>query len=363
MSGKPEWPPAGTCVAHRGACGTAPENTIVAARAAVDQGARTVEVDVQRSADGELVIVHDSRLGRTSNIAEALPDRAEQTIGELSMAELRKLDAGAWFDRRYRGEPIPTLAEFLEALDGRATLLIEVKSPDRHPGIEQDLAAELTRCLGDRLNEEDLPPVAVQVADLERLRGLSELLPPAVPRCLMTGLDRVLTLDEFGPLGDWVSAYMPLNRMLTAAHVARAHDYGVRIVPWTVDAPEAVATMRDLGADSVITNDVPFVQPVLEGRPSGLARTPLRVESASVPEARMVLRAEADVDTTGWSLRNHLMRRYELPARRLTTGETLELAADSADYLDNYGDTLALYDADDAVVDLYFYREMSTADD
>lgn len=357
MSGKPEWPRVGTCVAHRGACGTAPENTITACLAALEQGARTIEVDVQRCGDGELVVMHDSRLRRTTDIAQVLPDRADATINELTMAELRKLDAGGWFDERYRGEPVPTLAELLAAIDGRSTLFIELKWPERSPGIEQQLADELRRCLGARLDDTDHPPVAIQVVDVDRLRNLHELL-PTVPMCLMSGLTYMVEPDRFAALGDWVSAYTPLGRLLTAEHVTAAHEHGIRVLPWTIDAPEAVTAMRELGVDAVITNDVPFAQPILSGQPSRLPRTPVRIESASVADERTVLRAESAVDLTGWSLRNHLLRRQPLPARKLAAGQTLEVASASRKFLDNYGDTLALYDADDVVVDLHLYREM-----
>ncbi|BCJ27219.1 glycerophosphodiester phosphodiesterase family protein [Actinocatenispora sera] len=358
MSGKPEWPRVGTCVAHRGACGTAPENTIVACRTAIEQGARTIEVDVQRCGDGELVVMHDSKLRRTTDIAQVLPDRADATINELTVAELRKLDAGAWFDERYRGEPVPTLAELLAAIDGRSTLFIELKVPERSPGIEEQLAEELRRCLGDRLDDIHHPPVAIQVVDADRLWQLHELL-PTVPMCLMSGLTYMLELDRFADLGDWVSAYTPLGRLLTAEHVTAAHEHGIRVLPWTIDAPEAVAAMRDLDVDAVITNNVPFVQPILSGQPSRLSRTPVRIESASAADERTVLRAESPVDLTGWSLRNHLMRRQPLPARRLAAGDTLEVASASKKFLDNYGDTVGLYDADDIVVDLHLYRELA----
>jgi glycerophosphoryl diester phosphodiesterase len=360
MSGKPDWPRLGTCVAHRGACGTAPENTTIACLAAIEQGARTIEVDVQRCGDGELVVAHDSKLRRTTDIAQALPDRADATVNELTMAELRKLDAGAWFDERYRGEPVPTLAELLAAIDGRSTLFVELKRPECSPGIEEQLAEELRRCLGDRLDDTHRPAVAIQVVDVDRLWRLHELL-PTVPMCLMSGLTYMLEPARFAELGDWVCGYTPLGRLLTAEHVTAAHEHGIRVLPWTIDAPEAVTAMRDLGVDSVITNNVPFAQPILSGQPSRLPRTPVRIESASVADERVVLRAESTVDLTGWSLRNHLLRRQQLPARKLAAGDTLQVSSASRKFLDNYGDTLALYDADDVVVDLHFYREWGPA--
>lgn len=357
MAGKPSWPPAGSAVAHRCAAGTAPENTVVGAEAALRQGAAVIEVDVQRTADDELVVFHDSRARRTTDIAEVLPDRADRLIGELTMAELRKLDAGSWFDRRYRGAAVPTLAEMLGAVAGRATLLIELKFPERYPGIVGQLVAELRRCVGAALRGPDVP-VAVQVNDTVRLRRLHDRLPPQVPLCLMSGLKGLPPLAGFAELSDWVSCLIPLGRDLTAGYVERVHGYGLAVCPWTIDAPEAVTAMLELGADAVVTNYLPEVVPVLRGEPSPLARTPVRIESAEVAAERFVLRNVADqaVDLTGWSVRNQLMVRQFLPAGPLAPGAVLTLDSATDAYLDNYGENLALHDAADRVVDLHGYR-------
>jgi glycerophosphoryl diester phosphodiesterase len=277
-------------------------------------------------------------------------------IAELTLAELRKLDAGSWFDPRYRGATVPTLGELLDALAGRATLLVEMKWPERFPGIEAQLVDELRRRLGPALDGADLPPVAVQSTDVERLRGFRGVLPPAVPLVLMTGVRPPLDLDEFAGLGDWISAYVPLGRELPDGYVDAVHSHGIRVLPWTVDAPEGVAVMRALGADGIITNHLPYAAPALRGEDSGLPRTPVRITTASVPEGRTVLAADAETDLAGWSIRNQLMERQWLPAATLAAGAELVLPAPGEKFLDNYGDTLTLYDPDGAVVDLHFYR-------
>lgn len=357
MSSKKAWPPVGTPVAHRGACGTHPENTLVACAEALRQGAEVIEVDVQRSADGELMVVHDSTVRRTSDIAEILPDRADCRIGELTLSELRKLDAGSWFDGRFRGAGIPTLAELLDLLAGRATLLIELKWPERSPGTEEHLVAELRRCLGSALDGPDTP-VAVQVDSVPRLRQLRDALPPAVPMCLMTGLTDPLPLGDFDEFADWVSCYVPLGRVLPPGYIERVHAHGVRVCPWTVDAPEALATMRAEGVDAVVTNHIPVAGPALRGEPSPLPRSPLRIESVTVGDERAVLRnvGEEPVDLAGWSMRNQLSARQWLPATTLEPGGRVEIASEREKFLDNYGDTLAVLDDGHAVVDLHFYR-------
>ncbi|MGA8112314.1 MAG: glycerophosphodiester phosphodiesterase family protein [Actinocatenispora sp.] len=357
MSSKTVWPPVGSGVAHRGACGTHPENTLVGCAEALRQGAGIIEIDLQRSADGELMVVHDSTVRRTSDISTVLPDRADCRIGELTLAELRKLDAGSWFDERFRGAGIPTLAELLDMLAGRATLLIELKWPERSPGIEEQVVKELHRCLGAALDGPDTP-VAIQVTDLERLRYFRDALPTAVPMCLMSGLVDPLPLEVFEDLGNWVSCYVPLGRVLQPGYVERVHQYDVRVCPWTIDAPEMLGTMRDMGADAVVTNHMFVAEAVLGGGPNPLPRTSIRIDSVAATEERAVLRnvGDAPVDLDGWWLRNQLSARQWLPATTVAPGQTVEIASEQEKFLDNYGDTLAVFDPAYSVVDLHFYR-------
>src|SRR5690606_25959316 len=115
-------------VAHRGASRHAPENTVAAAEAAAALGARWAETDVQRTADGELVLVHDETLERTTNAEEVFPDRAPWNVSDFTAAEIAQLDAGSWYGEEFAGEPVPTLTEFLAVLEENGQdLLLELK--------------------------------------------------------------------------------------------------------------------------------------------------------------------------------------------------------------------------------------------
>ena len=107
--------------AHRGSSGTAPENTMAALREAVEAGAHIVEVDIQLSSDEQVIVFHDEVLERTTN--------SEGKVGTRSYTELRRVDAGAWFDARFRGEHIPLLSEALDFLGGKVNVNIEIKPP------------------------------------------------------------------------------------------------------------------------------------------------------------------------------------------------------------------------------------------
>ncbi|HWC01263.1 MAG TPA: glycerophosphodiester phosphodiesterase family protein [Methylomirabilota bacterium] len=123
-------PPRPLIVAHRGAAAIAPEHTIPAYEAAVAARVDALWLDVQESADEQLVVVHGDRLERTTT--------GRGRVRELTVRELKRLDAGRWFGRRYRGQRIQTLAEVLERFRGRVGFVVELRGgSDVYPGIEE----------------------------------------------------------------------------------------------------------------------------------------------------------------------------------------------------------------------------------
>jgi glycerophosphoryl diester phosphodiesterase len=107
-------------VAHRGFSGKAPENTIAAFTRALDTGVSMIELDVQITKDGRIVVIHDNTVDRTTD--------GRGNVSDYTLGELKKLDAGAWFDNKYTGERIPTLEEALELISPKAWINIEIKS-------------------------------------------------------------------------------------------------------------------------------------------------------------------------------------------------------------------------------------------
>src|SRR5271156_4282030 len=106
-------------IAHRGASGTFPENTLAAFRAAIDAGADMCELDVHLTRDGVVVVIHDEEVDRTTD--------GKGRVAEMTLAEIKRLDAGARYDRRFTGETIPTLEEVFDLVEGRCSLNIELK--------------------------------------------------------------------------------------------------------------------------------------------------------------------------------------------------------------------------------------------
>lgn len=147
------WP---AVIAHRGASYDAPEETAAAYLLARELGADYLEADVQRSRDGVLVALHDDTLERTTDVAEVFPGRAKDPVSSFTLAELKRLDAGSWFNRAFpeRARPgfvglrILTLDEMLDIAEGGANkpgLYLETKVPAQFPGIEDDLRKLLER--------------------------------------------------------------------------------------------------------------------------------------------------------------------------------------------------------------------------
>lgn len=241
-----------TNVAHRGASAHAPENTLAAVREGVRMGAHMVEIDVQRTADGELILMHDTNLLRTTDTEEVFPGRDSYAVSAFTMAEVRRLDAGSWFDESFAGEPVPTLAETLAVLrGGEVGLLLEVKEPARYPGIEAEIAAELSR---DRWWLRPAPSklahrLVIQSFDWASMKRSQDLL-PRIPHGL---LGRVPEADIAG-YATWADQINPGYTTVDAAYVDAVQEAGLEIYVYTVNRAEDMRAQIAKGVDGIITN-------------------------------------------------------------------------------------------------------------
>lgn len=236
-------------VAHRGASARAPENTLAAVRLAADLGADMVEVDLQRTRDGALVLLHDAGLGRTTDAATRLRGRSPWSVGSLTLEEVRRLDAGSWKAPEHAGEPVPTLAETLEVVGARPglRLLVELKLPERHPGIVADLAAELAAAHAGGVI--DLARVVVQSFHVASVKELKARCPD-----LVVGVLGLPPREHLPALGTWAGQVNPHHAALDAGYVEAVHANGMRCLTWTVDHRFAMRRVLRAGVDGVITN-------------------------------------------------------------------------------------------------------------
>ncbi|WP_274363414.1 glycerophosphodiester phosphodiesterase [Paenibacillus thermotolerans] len=228
-------------VAHRGWSGKAPENTMAAFRLALsDSKIAGIELDVQLTKDGVPVVIHDYTVDRCTN--------GKGMVKDYTLQELRKLDAGSWFGKQYAGEQVPTLHEALAAMKGKVFVNIELKSPGgMYPGLEEE-AIRIVRGLG---MDQD---VYFTSFDHEVIREASRLAPDIRTGLLFSGRP-ILLKEQFRAAGAAVlSIAYPF---LTPGLVEEARENGIGIMAWTVDVPEHIKLVAQLGSDIQICTNVP----------------------------------------------------------------------------------------------------------
>lgn len=222
-------------VTHRGVAGSAPENTLIGIKKALDGGARFIEVDLRRSADGALVLMHDATVNRTTNGSGA--------IDELTLEQLGRLDAGSHFSSEFAGEGVPTLDATLELISpSDAVLVIEVKSPASYPGIEEDLAGLIRRhAAADQV-------IIVSFAH-DWLRTFQSVMPEVRTGSLWFW---ALRTPSFPPR-DIVDVHWS-NILVDPTLVRRLKKAGFEVWVWTVDSEPLAQLLGWLGVDGITSN-------------------------------------------------------------------------------------------------------------
>lgn len=249
-------------VAHRGASAHAPENTLSAVRLGIARDADLVELDVQRSKDGALVLVHDTTLTRTTNVQQLFPDRAPWLVGDFTHEEILRLDAGSWKSPNFAGEKVPTLAEAIEVLwPSRAGLLLELKAATLYPGIVPEVAYAMQDIRGYVESATAARRLVVQSFCHTAMNDY-KALEPSVP----VGLLGTPTRAQLPELATWADQINPSHHTVDAAYVAAVHRTGMACMVWTVDRVPAMRRALDMGVDGVITNRPDVLHGVLLDR-------------------------------------------------------------------------------------------------
>ncbi|MGP3943938.1 MULTISPECIES: glycerophosphodiester phosphodiesterase [Streptomyces] len=251
-------------VAHRGASAYAPENTLAAVDAADDLGIDWVENDVQRTRDGELIVMHDTTLSRTTDVEQVFPDRAPWNISDFTLDEIEKLDAGSWFGTEFQGETVPTLEEYMDRVsDNHQKLLMELKAPERYPGIERQTLRELRR--EGWLDHRHKRRLIIQSFSADSVRTVHELRPDVKTGFL--GTPAVADLPEYAEFSDQINpSYTTIDAGYVAAvrSVDGAHGKPLEVYTWTVnDGPSAVS-VAGMGVNGIITNKPDVVRDALD---------------------------------------------------------------------------------------------------
>ncbi|MDY6875566.1 MAG: glycerophosphodiester phosphodiesterase [Chloroflexota bacterium] len=240
-------------IAHRGASAAAPPNTLVAFEKAVELGADGIEFDVHLSADGMLVVIHDFNVDNTTD--------GSGRVTEMTLAQLKQLDAGSRFDPAFAGERIPTLEEVLEAVGSRLLLNIEMKcfSP-RDNGLERAVITQVKRHnLDDRVLLSSFNPLS--------LRRAKKIAPHiAVGLLYSPRLSLPLRRAWLAPLVHHEARH-PEHTMVDAHYMAWARRRGYLINAWTVDDPNEMHRLIGLGVDGIITPLPDVLHSVLKTTP------------------------------------------------------------------------------------------------
>ncbi len=223
--------------AHRGASKIAPENTLVAIQKAIEFGADYSELDVFQTKDGEIVLMHDEDLERTTG--------KKGKIWEYTLAELKNMEVGSWFSAEFNGEPIPTLQEAIALARGRIRLNIEVKISDHETDIVRKVI-DIVR------TENFIKDCMITSFDHDAIHMVKELAPEVFAGFIF---DEDYKGDVFG--GNWDA--LCCNRKLANRVMAKkAKRKGKKLFVWTVNEPREMEKILDLGVDGIIT-DVPDV--------------------------------------------------------------------------------------------------------
>ncbi|MCY3976508.1 MAG: glycerophosphodiester phosphodiesterase [Chloroflexi bacterium] len=224
---------------HRGAMARAPMNTMASFELAMQQGADGIELDVHLSRDGQLVVIHDDSVDATSD--------GQGKVADMTLDQLKRLDAGAWYSDEFAGQRIPTLDEVFDAFGDGMFINVEIKS-------SRETVDRLEKRLAECLRRHNMRErVIVSCFDPVILRRVKQMMPlvlmgflyaPAMPAA------HNLLLKEFRH-----EARHPLHVMVDEGYMkwARAQDYYVNV--WTVNDPERARQLKRLGVNTIMTDD------------------------------------------------------------------------------------------------------------
>ena len=230
--------------AHRGAAGKAPENTMAAFRQAIKDEAEWIELDVQESKDGVVMVIHDSDVMKLAGVSPK--------IWESTKEELQKIDIGSWFSSEFKGEKIPTLKEVLQEVKGKVKVLIELKYYGHDIALEQKVV--------DLVEETGMSDdVALMSLKPEQVKKIKTLRPEWESGILLSKV--------VGDISKMNVEFLAVNlAMMHPSFVKQTHAAGKKLYVWTADDPITIFKMLSYGVDGIITNEPEIAKNVMEER-------------------------------------------------------------------------------------------------
>jgi glycerophosphoryl diester phosphodiesterase len=237
-------------IAHRGVSAHAPENTMAAFKLALEHHADGFELDAKCSADGQVMVIHDHTVDRTTG--------GQGKVRDLTLSQHKALDAGSHFSPDFAGEPIPTLDEVFEELGHKTLINVELTNYASPADNLTDLVADLVIRHGvqDNIFFSSFHPV-----NLVRIRRRLPEAPVAI--LTLPGPQGWLLR---GTLGHWAAPQIihPYYKDVDEAFIVREHQQGRNVNVWTVNDPNEMKHLFKLGIDGIITDDPRLARQVLE---------------------------------------------------------------------------------------------------
>lgn len=266
-----------TLIAHRGASGEAPEHTLLAYELALKHGADFVEPDLQVTKDGVLICLHDTTLERTTDVERVFPGRAKEVggrktwpVADLTLAEIKTLDAGSWKAERFAGARVPTFQQMIDLVKGKAGIIPETKAPEVYGRLGLNMEALVMETLRknglERPGADPKTPVIIQSFSPESLRTLRRDLGCKVPLVYLLGSGEP-TLERMKAVREFADGLAPSKPVVNARPgiVREAHELGMSVTVWTFRAgatgrfkdvrEEMAYFLRELRVDAVFTDN------------------------------------------------------------------------------------------------------------
>lgn len=225
-------------IAHRGGRKWAPENTMIGFKKSMDAGCDGVELDIHRCKSGELVVIHDETLDRTTD--------GKGLVKDCTYDEIKKLSAGKWYGKEFESERVPLLSEVLDAFDGKMLVNIEIKNtPIEYVGIEDDLINLLK-------NYKHPEKIMISSFDHELIRRIHKKSP--IYEVAFLDASIIADVGEYGKkLG--ATAWNAAHYELRPDAVERAQKAGLSVNVWTVDGSADWKRAMEWNVDGIVTDD------------------------------------------------------------------------------------------------------------
>jgi len=238
-------------IGHKGAAGYAPENTLSSLQVALDMGVDMIEIDVHMTKDGEVVVFHDEEVSRTTN--------GKGKIHEMTLAEVKELDAGSWFSPDFAGEKIPTLREAIELVHGKADILIDIKSKGHE--FYENFPEKIVDIIDER--EDNKEWCIVQSYDQEYLEHAYARDSTIKMKKLMMGEDESMLFSFYLNSKSFMTnrnkhhffeTINPHYTTLSQRRIFRLHARGYNVHTYVVNEPVDMIKMLNMAVDGIITD-------------------------------------------------------------------------------------------------------------